>query len=157
MLNITPMKFDLIIAAIIFLLVALMLFNRWKLATDESGADQGLGVKELIENVKAELIEAEQNRIKSNKAALFETKDFDLEINFVVNTRRKGTGKLEIQVVTIGGETEISSEKIQKIKLHMTAIPPSAGRQPAAGSPLSQQEDTITYDPQPPAKKGQEP
>lgn len=148
-----PLKFDLIAAAIILLLIALMIYNHRKAISPHATQSEGLGVKDLIEKVKAELIETEQNQIKSNQAALFEIKDFDLEINFVVSTRHTGTGKLEYNVVTVGGETEVSSERIQKINLHMTAIPPKAIEKPMSQSSVSAPTKPVVINPPPTQKE----
>jgi hypothetical protein len=152
MLNINPLKLDLVLGAVIVLLVAIIIYNHRRIVIHESNKEEGLGVKDLIENVKKELVETEKNRLAANEPALFEIKDFDLEINFVVSTRRTLTGQLEYKVVTVGDETQVSSERVQKITLHMTAIPPNIQKEKASESPLNTEGAPVTSE-QPPEEK----
>lgn len=147
----TLSRFDLVAGTIILTLIAISVYNHWKASNAESGTRDSLGVKELIEEVKSELVKAEQSRMAANQVSLFELKDFDLEIRFVVNEQRTESGAIEYKVVTVGGETTISSEKIQTIKLHMAAIPPKTSQVPAIPPPANDNKDGIvTHDSPPP-------
>ncbi len=82
-----------------------------------------LGIDTLAEKVRSELENLETWRQSNGKAALFELKDFDLEVSFVVKKSRKVKGDLEAEVITVGGEAEHSKEATQKVVLHMGVIP----------------------------------
>ncbi len=153
----TLSKFDIAAGIIILILLAISVYNHRKDGSPDAGKAEGLGVKELIEEVKSELVKSEQSRMAANQASLFELKDFDLEIKFVVNERRTESGKIEYQVVTVGGETTFSSERVQTIKLHMTAVPPKAGQGRAVSAPADDAEDgTVTHDPPSPSDKDEQ-
>ena len=76
---------------------------------------------DLIEQVKSDLESIDEKRIDKNEAPLFSVETFDLEINFVVRESQSGEVRGEYEVVTVGGRSEFSAEKIQKIVLHLKA------------------------------------
>lgn len=99
-------------------------------------ANTGLGISELISSVRQELREIENRRNENNETALFEVKDFDLEISFVVQSRSTLKGNIEYYFVTVDNEIETGQERIQKIKLHLTAIPKKHDSKKAADNPI---------------------
>jgi hypothetical protein len=125
-------------AIILLLLIAMILNHRWKANSDLlERQSEGLGVKELIERVKSELIASEMERRAANAAALFEIKDFDIEVKFMVSTVKTVSGKLDYKVVVVGGDSQLSSERVQTIKLHLVTVPTgSDGSDKASPSPL---------------------
>ncbi|HKQ07724.1 MAG TPA: trypco2 family protein [Blastocatellia bacterium] len=153
MLDISQSKLDLIITIAIIFLLIVMLYNHRRSSSTAKVDSAELGVKDLIEKVKSELIEMEQNREREGKAALFELKDFDLEINFVVKAVNKESGQAEFKVITVGGETESDSEKAQKIKLHMTVVQPQNRKTKASKTPPQADESAMISDPLPKEKK----
>lgn len=122
MLDIFTVKSDTIIVIVIILLLGFLLYNHRKSGLSSNNDDTRLGVKELIEKVRGELIELDRKRIEANEAHLFELKDFELEVNFVVKESNTQKGAFDFKVVTVGGEAGFSSEQTQKIVLRMTAI-----------------------------------
>ena len=86
-------------------------------------APNRLGIDALVTQVRSELENLEIERQSGNTQPLFEMKDFDLEISFVVKQSAKTKGELETEVVTVGGETEHSKEAAQKVTLHMGVMP----------------------------------
>lgn len=153
MLNLNPLKTDLLIGIIILLLIALMIYNHWRIAPNNPERVDGLGVRDLIEQVKSELKDAEKARIDKNEAALFKVKDFDLEINFVVGTHSTMSGGVNPPLIAVSANTEISSERIQKIKLHMETTPPIKGETTTTSKPPPNGPDDIkTVGPIPPTK-----
>ncbi|KPK91870.1 MAG: hypothetical protein AMJ94_06240 [Deltaproteobacteria bacterium SM23_61] len=143
---------DIILGAIILLLLIAMVLNH-RLKADSGKTDRasgGLGVKELIQKVKSELIATEIERRSSNEAALFEIKDFDLEIKFTVNTSRTVSGKIDYKVVVVGGDKKLSSEEVQTIKLHMVTLPTGLdGRDKASQLPLKTEAREVISEPEP--------
>lgn len=100
-------------------------------------------VKDLIREVKAELVAADEAAIKGREAALFKLRDFEMEIQFVV--RRSGDFRAE--VVGVGGGAGASSESVQKLKLHWDAVPPRTDVVPAAKDGI-QKSPTCTIGPE---------
>jgi hypothetical protein len=100
---------------------------------DSPRRDEGLGIQELITGVKDELTKTEKARREKGEAPLFELQSFDLEISFVVRASTKQSGGANYQVLTVDSALETGSEKIQKLRLHMTAVEPRA--ESAAASP----------------------
>lgn len=79
-----------------------------------------LGIKELINQVKVELIAAEREMRERKEASLFDLKELEMEIHFVV---RSGA-EAKVEVVGIGGGFEATDEKTQKLRLTWVATPP---------------------------------
>ena len=120
-------RLDFVFIVVILLLLLLLVYKHLVVTKDPGENDKSLGLNELIKKVRSELILMENDRIKENQGGMFELKDFDLEIKFTVNEKRTLSGKIEYQVITIGSEKEISTEKVQTIKLHMKALGASNG------------------------------
>ncbi len=96
-------------------------------------------VKDLIREVKAELVAADQEMLKNGEAALFQLKEFEMEIQFVV----RRSGDLRAEVVGVGGGAGASSESIQKLKLHWDVVPPTPGSVPPSENPVEKNADTV--------------
>jgi hypothetical protein len=103
----------------------IVVFIVYKTVQPPSGGDAPahLGIDALVTKVRSELESLEITRQSSSTQPLFEMKDFDLEISFVVKQSATAKGGLETEVVTVGGETEHSKEASQKVTLHMGVIP----------------------------------
>jgi hypothetical protein len=121
----TLTKYDIISGIAIIILLTICVYRHRRDLSFYSKPNTHLGLQELIEQVKSELIDAEKERINKNQQSLFILKDFDLEIKFTVNEKHEKSGKIEYEVVTIGGNESVSLEKVQTIKLHMIADTPS--------------------------------
>jgi Trypsin-co-occurring domain 2 len=121
---INPLKLDLVLGSIILVSLALIVFNhrRRPLAAPEKVA--GLGLRELIKDIKSDLAKSEEERLEAGENPVFKVEDVDLEINFVINKQYAESGGIEYKFVTLGNQSQISSEKVQKITLHMKAIQP---------------------------------
>jgi hypothetical protein len=89
--------------------------------------DEPLDLDKLIRRVKQELAATEQEMVTNHEAPLFELKQFDLELSFVLRARSLANGKVEYVPVVVSSELEVGSERIQKITLHMNAISPVSG------------------------------
>jgi len=109
---------------LLFLFIALSIWNR---PPPMPTLDEGLGISDLIARVRQELAESEKRRINEEKAALFNVKSFDLEIGFVVRAQRTEKGGVEYRFVAVEGESTLSSERIQRVMLHMQAVEPRKG------------------------------
>jgi hypothetical protein len=111
----------LIVACVVFAL----LIDHYVIEPKHEAATS-LGIDALAEKVRSELENLESWRQSNGKAALFELKDFDLEVSFVVKQSNKAKGELTAEVITVGGEAEHSKEATQKVVLHMGVIPAAA-------------------------------
>lgn len=117
--------------------------------------DAPLDLDILIRKVKQELAAAEQERVTNREAALFELKQFDLEVSFVMRARSLGSGKVEYVPVVVSTELELGSERVQRITLHMIAAPRLSGSNPViTGHPKDDRDAEVIG--QPP-KKGRRP
>lgn len=86
------------------------------------GPDQPLDIKNLIRKVKQELGEAEAEAIANNELPLFKLEEFEMEINYVI----RASGGLKAEVVSVGGSSEVGTEKVQKLRLRWSAVPPQS-------------------------------
>lgn len=145
--DISTSKLDFILTIGIIVLLAVMIYNHRRAIPTSKKDSVDLGVQDLIEKVKTELAKTEESRISKGQIPLLELKDFDLEINFVVTESYKGSGTFGFKVVTLGGQTDVSSEKIQKIKLHMTVAQPHVHEEKASTSSIEVDDSTIILTP----------
>jgi hypothetical protein len=97
--------------------------------------NSGIGIPAFVEQVRKELIASDIQRMKANMPALFIAKSVDLEISFVAKKSDSAGAKLSLEVVDVDAKRDISSEKTQKMTLHLDIqqpeqlnIPPSQGR-----------------------------
>ncbi|MCU0709548.1 MAG: hypothetical protein MUF23_14765 [Pirellula sp.] len=97
--------------------------------------DEPLEVKTLIRKVKEELQAAEFERVNQKELPLLQLQDFEMEINFVV----RNAGGVRAEVVGIGSNIDLATEKVQKLKLHWTAVP--ATQKSVAPGDFSKQPD----------------
>ena len=130
-------KVDLYLGAAIIIILGIGFYIHLKGNETAKVSKRSLGIKELIDSVRHELELAEDGRIKRGDPPLFEVKDFDMEIKFVVNKSLSNSGKLELSVVTLdGGKTE-SSELVQTIHLHMNVSAPVSGTAKPINNPAA--------------------
>jgi hypothetical protein len=114
---------DIVIGIVILTLLALLAYKH--LTSDVAGnkpPETGLGIDKLITQVKHDLEVVDEERIRENKAALFRVETFNLEVNFVVRRTDSAEAQMKYEVVTIGGKSDVSAEKVQKIILHFKAV-----------------------------------
>jgi len=89
-----------------------------------SNAENGIGIPAFVNQVRDELIASDIQREQNGQPALFTAKSVDLEVAFVVK-RSYGVGsRASLQVVDVDTKREVSSEKTQKMILHLDVQPP---------------------------------
>ena len=116
----------------------------------------GLGIDKVIRDVKKELVASDQKRIENQEAALFQVKDFDLEIQFVVRESTTTGGEAKYEVITVNTELKDELEKVQKITLHFTAAQPKEEKEKVTENPNPGINGPITnVDLPPPSRKAQ--
>lgn len=92
-----------------------------------------LEIKDLIEQVRSELVATEVAMRKRNELPLFKLKDFEMEINYVI---RSGS-VVKTEVVGVGTDLSLDKERVQKLTLRWAACPTRiAGTFRAASAPL---------------------
>jgi len=84
----------------------------------------GLEISTMIRSVKHELYKADSIRIANKEEALFELKDFQMEISFTVRKVNKAGVNVGYKFVTVEGGSETGNEKVQKLILHWNAVKP---------------------------------
>jgi hypothetical protein len=101
---------------------ALVIWQRRGPAVDPSAS--GIGIPQLVEQVRSELIEADRQRIRDHQPAIFELRTVDLEVAFVVKRSDKLGSKFSVKVIDLDTAKESSSELTHRMTLHL-AIPPT--------------------------------
>ena len=109
----------LVTIAAFLLLLSYMSHRVGTLPPGNDPAAQGLQLKTLIRQVKTELQQADMEAIKNGEPALFQLKDFELDVNVVA----KGSITGNAQIVTVGSSAEVSSERVQRIHLRWVVDP----------------------------------
>lgn len=127
---------DVLLCGAILILVALLAYKHRTLPRADV-ADNGMGIDELVQCVKAELVKADEDTRKLKQAPTFRVSGFDLELNFVVKNRNTVKGGLQTELIAVGSEAEVASEKVQKITLHMLPLEPENGSQSATSVTVS--------------------
>ena len=85
---------------------------------------QGVDLTTFVESVKRQLEKVESDRVSAGDPALFNVRDFDLELTLVAKEDTKGTSGVKAEVVTADMEEQLSHEVSQKVVLHMTLAAP---------------------------------
>lgn len=74
-------------------------------------------LKELVQEIRRQLEELDNDRTKEGKAALFELQSLELELKFAVEENTAETGGFDFKIVALGSEQQYRSETIQAIKI----------------------------------------
>jgi len=138
----TRISLKLVVAVVLILLLPQIvpyIHSRFAQAPPpQARPPEGLGITDLIRKVKQELAAADEQARQNREAALFQMKDFDLELSFMVQARSVTHGKVNYELVAVDSETQTGSERVQKIRLHMTTVTPEhhveAARAPSPDS-----------------------
>lgn len=154
MLGMSSVTTDLILAVLIISLIAAMVYNHRRTEKAKSTPTDAveIDIKDLIVGVKTALGNVERERIVRKEGPLFEVKDFDLELNFVVKRANTATGEIEAKVVTLGSESQYSQESIQKVRLHLTTLPTKQETGSPSANGIPHKEETVIGD-VPPVKE----
>lgn len=97
----------------------------WNRSISPSGStDKDLLITEVIRQVREELYNAQVAWNETGENAMFEIDYFDLELSFVLKKSAQAGAKSELQLMAVSSSSQIDTERIQRIKLHMIALPP---------------------------------
>src|SRR5579872_107814 len=83
-----------------------------------------LGIRELLSDVKSELIALETEH--ENKS--FALDQLELEVRFVVSESRDGNAGIDLQVVRLGGNKHTTAEHVHTLRLSYKALSPEPAR-----------------------------
>jgi len=112
-----------LLAIVLFIALTLLAPRVTDHLVEPAGGDvEGLQLKTLIRQVKKELQDADLEAVRSNEPALFELKQFDLDVNIVAS----GKTAADAKVLAVGSNVEVSRERVQHIHLVWTAARPEA-------------------------------
>ena len=141
------------------LLVALFPYfsDRFTVGLDEGSfktADQyeNLGIKDIVGQIKSELEASERERLSNKEVGLFHLQYLDLEMNFVVRRTSEHSATLKPEFIVVDNKTNLSSERIQKIKLHFNVPKPEKKQEVFDGSASSGAGDVTSLGKAPPKK-----
>jgi hypothetical protein len=122
------------------------------------GPQEELGLQTLISQVKTELSNLERERLTRKELAMFQLNAFDLELQFIVRENSRVAGHGDFKLVAVDNEMQTGSERVQKLILHMTTVPPLIGSTAASAlSSVPQTGETELIGPRPPPKKVRKP
>src|SRR5690242_20584474 len=105
-------------------------------ATSENLSD-GIGIPAFVDRVREELMDSDRKREQEGKPPLLKSRSVDLEFSFVAKKTTGVGSKVALQVIDVDAKRDISSEKTQKMVLHLDVsqpesleIPPSTNTTP---------------------------
>lgn len=83
---------------------------------------ESLSLREFIQAVRDDLVEAEEERIESGHDPLFKVDSLEIEASIVVTDKVEGGGGLKIQVLSFGASRGRENEAAHKINLKLSAV-----------------------------------
>lgn len=84
---------------------------------------EDLNIKELIQTVRQELIDSENERIQKGLNPLFYVDNLKIEVNFVVEKVKKTGGKFNLKIVDVGRDVTYTNQQVHKITLELKTSP----------------------------------
>lgn len=132
-------------------LVELVKSQFYSLETANS-EDSSYGIKRIITKVREELYETSLETKKKYPEDLFALKSMELDLSFVVKASRRKKQGAEVELIAVESESQVSQEKIQRIKLIMGAKEAPAHRVKPSEKPADWQDGIETVGALPPAK-----
>jgi len=103
----------------------------------QDATEQSLSLKEMIQQVRDELVASERERKAKGQEALFQVDQVELVVNFVVTKTSKAKAGFSFQVLTfggldLGGDKGRQDQSVHTITLTLKAVDP--GDQHRVGS-----------------------
>jgi hypothetical protein len=127
------------------LLATIVWINTARTKGPQGQASKTLGIQDLTKEVRSELSTLVAEGQKNDADPMFLLKNYDLEISFQVKEARKENGTATIQVVTVGGEQEHSSESTHKVTLHFEITPPHTMAIPVTQEQIPLPADVVIF------------
>jgi hypothetical protein len=85
-----------------------------------------LNLKDLVSSIRDELEQIDKGRQLAGKEALFQLKQLELELKFVVAGNGSARTGFDIKVISFGGEVGIRTEEVHTVKITFE-VPADAG------------------------------
>ncbi len=125
-------RLDLLLIAVAFLLLGVVVARNIvsRISQPQRSDSVRLGIEPLVQQVRAELEAMDRGRVERGDPGIFALDSFDLELQFVAKQSMGANLGVELQVVTIGGDSQLATEEVQKITLHLKPLPPIEGTIP---------------------------
>lgn len=118
--KLTPMN---LYAGVSTLAVIFLVAHPWlRRTSNDSALVEGPRIRDLVRQVKQELSEADSIAQARHELALFELKEFDLDISFVVQSKQTAGGKAGYELLAVESNSEIATARTQRIHLHWTTV-----------------------------------
>ena len=85
---------------------------------------EGLGLAELVRNLRAEVAESRRDRAAPGEGGpWFEITEVALEAHVVITQRDQAHGGFDVKILAVGGESEVQHERVHKIVLTLKPQP----------------------------------
>jgi hypothetical protein len=90
----------------------------------QTPTSEGPDISSVITELKQQIAKEEEHAAANNEADILVLKAVDLELSFTVTEERTVEGKLEPKLIAVTSNTSVSSERVQKIVLHLDPAQP---------------------------------
>lgn len=87
-----------------------------------SNSEPQLGLSQLINQVKAELVDSQKESIKSGNPPMFRIKRVEVEVRFTVREVAKADGGIDLKLVALKAGEEAESTHIHSVTVEMLGI-----------------------------------
>jgi hypothetical protein len=78
---------------------------------------QNIQVKDLVNQIRSELIEIDTERLKEGRTALFMLEELELELKFNVLETNEVKSGFDIKLVSLGGKTDLKESTTHTVRL----------------------------------------
>jgi hypothetical protein len=114
--------------------------------------ESSYGIQKIITKVRDELYETSLETANKYPDDLFVLKSMELDLSFVVKTSKSAKQGAEIELITVGSESQVSQEKVQRIKLVMGAKEATLHRAKPTDKPVNWEDGVETMGALPPVQ-----
>jgi hypothetical protein len=111
----------------------------------ETPLSEGPDISSVVTELKEQIAKEEEQAAANDEADILVLKSIDLELSFTVTQQKNVEGKFEPKLIAVTSNTSVSSERVQKMVLHLSPTQPVLDR--------FQGNDGLTAQPPPPKNK----
>jgi hypothetical protein len=90
----------------------------------QTTTSEGPEISSVISELKKQIAQEEKYAAENNEADILVLKAVDVELSFTVKQERTSAGTLETKLTAVTSTTTVSSERVQKIVLHLNPAQP---------------------------------
>jgi Trypsin-co-occurring domain 2 len=98
-----------------------------------------LKIADLMSAIRNELDKVEEQRVAAKRIPAFRLAELTLELQFVVEQKKKADGGFDIKVVSVGAGSSLRNEEVQKVIIKYSTT--DRVQLFAAGEPSPQQKE----------------